>query len=235
MNFSDLRPGTKCFLKVVPEKCKLKEIVVATDDGYEFSVRKLAFQRNSELPDTLACYIKESFDGHPVVQQDLMYIISEKYEKGRTYTFTIRKLPKKKNELYGVEDSLGLIILMGGAPAGLSFGKKGTARFDLITPDKVRLRYAGNFEHKSPLEFRPVSYWLENARAPHFERIFLSMLKSEEAYAGIRNAYEASNADWIFMALKTFAGEITRYLISYRNNPRRFSMVLRGMEAARNI
>lgn len=235
MNFSDLRPGTKCFLKVVPEKCKLKEIVVATDDGYEFSVRKLAFQRNSELPDTLACYIKESFDGHPVVQQDLMYIISEKYEKGRTYTFTIRKLPKKKNELYGVEDSLGLIILMGGAPAGLSFGKKVTARFDLITPDKVRLRYAGNFEHKSPLEFRPVSYWLENARAPHFERIFLSMLKSEEAYAGIRNAYEASNADWIFMALKTFAGEITRYLISYRNNPRRFSMVLRGMEAARNI
>lgn len=63
MNFSDLRPGTKCFLKVVPEKCKLKEIVVATDDGYEFSVRKLAFQRNSELPDTLACYIKESYDG----------------------------------------------------------------------------------------------------------------------------------------------------------------------------
>lgn len=102
MNFSDLRPGTKCFLKEVPEKCKLKEIVVATDDGYEFSVRKLAFQRNSELPDTLACYIKESFDGHPVVQQDLMYIISEKYEKGRTYTFTIRKLPKKKNEFISV-------------------------------------------------------------------------------------------------------------------------------------
>ena len=234
MNFTEMNRGDKCDLRTVPEKCRMNSFVVVTDDGEEFELQKLKFQKHRDIPETLPCYVKDVKDGYVTVGQDIAKIIPQFYKQGGEYTFRIRSraFGGKAKKSYEVEDEYGLFFKLNSAPAGLPIGKKIQCRIERLDGVYVLLKYIGSADADLRLRFEPLAYWLDAVGVGRMEQVVRDNAELYPEYTETVGQYRSGNANWLFTMLDVFSSQITHYLISYKGNKQAYRHLFKAMDIA---
>ncbi|MCM1153441.1 MAG: ATP-binding protein [Muribaculum sp.] len=219
MNSSDLTKGTKCKLKVVPEKSTGNYFTVITDDGEDFQLPKIKFQKERDyIPDFLDIYVKDARDGYINLRQDLSVIIPLFYQAGKEYNFTIRGRRPGSNPGYEVEDNNGLFFTLPDAPAAMQKGRQVKCRVVKIHGSFVLLKYAGQLAREMKIPFRSIDDWLEDVNASNLKPIITSFLRNNPDFANAMSRLDNGKSDWIIAVISTFWNNITSYLTNARNS-----------------
>ncbi len=127
MNYDELTLGTNCDLSVVRNQYSNSNsnyFVVSTDDGHRFTVPKLQFQKTQDAPGSINCIVYDFKNGTPLIRQNLAYVISSYYEKGKVYDFTVKSPSPGNVTSFTLTDDKGFVFKLNNAPKSLLPGKK---------------------------------------------------------------------------------------------------------------
>ena len=204
-------------LPVVKEKCSNNYFVVTTADGEEFSILKLRYQKQQEIPDLLDVYVKDVRDGYVTVGQDISVIIPKFYSEGNEYFFKVMgKVPGKK-DVYNVSDENGLYFHLTKAPEFLPVHKTVKCKVEMIKGVFVLIKYAGSFEKHVKLQYICLKEWLNLiGHSEDFDMLDF-MMRHSPAFKDIVAKHDYLDSNWIFDAMAEFAQNVTKYLIAAKN------------------
>lgn len=236
MNSTDFKINEHCTLPLDKEKSRFNYFVVKTDDGEEYSIPKLKFQKDRPIPDTLDIYIKDIKDGYVYLRQDLSVIIRMFYKEGEEYDFKIKGKKIGKPGNFDVEDDNGLFFSLYNAPSSLTRGQIVKCKIQKIENAYVSLRYAGLLAQEMNLPFVDIDSWLRRInRNPRHSQSLLSWIEMTPGYEDVARQISRSEPRWIFTLLKNYAASITDLLIQARNQEKDWRKLLSFMDMARDI
>lgn len=236
MNSTDFKINEHCTLPVDKEKSRFNYFVVKTDDGEEYSIPKLKFQKDSPIPDTLDIYIKDIKDGYVYLRQDLSVIISMFYKEGEEYDFKIKGKKIGKRGSFDVEDDNGLYFSLYNAPASLMRGQTVKCKILKLEKAYVSLRYAGLLAQEMNLPFVTIDSWLRRInRNPIYAGPLLRWIESTPGYEDVSRQIDKNEPRWIFTLLKNYAASITDLLIQARSSRKNWTRLLSFMNMAQDI
>lgn len=217
MNSSELIQGHSYSFEVIKEYSYWKYFKVRTSDGKEFSLMKFKFQMNEPLPDYLRCYVKSMFP-KITLGQDLTHIISKFYVEGQEYNFVVKSERKDSDKFYELEDEHGLCFKLVHAPVSLLKGNNVKCRVERISGVNVVLKYVGKLSYKISLDFNDISTWLDNIGIHERHEAYIRIFESIPEFGHTLDLYDQENSMWIFELLRVSTMNMTRWLISCKDD-----------------
>lgn len=237
--YSDLTKGTHARLRVDKERSRENFFTVVTDDPYdtyeEFTLPKLKFQKNENVPDYLDIYVKEAKDGYVIIGQDLSVIIPKFYKEGEEYLFRIKGKKIGKPGAYEVEDDNGLYFTLNKAPEGLARGKVLKCKVVKMSKMFVFLKYSGLLAQKIKLQFRDLRSWLSVINQEVNTKKVKLFLSTIPDLSPALEQLENSDPDWIFTALHIFSQNVTKFFIDTKGDKTKMNFIRETMKMAIDI
>ena len=236
MYYNELALGTLCDLKVIGKNTGNNYFVVSTDDGHSFSVPKLKFQKNSEIPQYISCVVVKIKNGTPIIRQNLSRIISSMYAKGKSYDFTIKAASPGNVSSYSLIDDNGFVFKLNNAPKNLIAGKKIKCRVEAVAGTNVKLSYQGQLSKPIDIAFHTPDQWLELSGCRHTTPYYKAFTEFPD-FTSSRLEFNARNPLWIFTALREFTEAVPSWLdsLDYDANRKDLSTLKRLVRAMTRV
>lgn len=173
---------------------------IVTKGEMEYSVRMLAFQKQSPLPETLCCAVKEVNDkGQPVFVQDFATLYAQFYKEGETYTFQVRKdfTETQPYGYYEVGDNFGFYFkLFNYGTARLKIKQFIRCKVASLKGRALSLALSEEEETVLPPELEEIQ------SAIHIPEALASWCKHSPSIKPLRDSYISGNSQWLRESVK---------------------------------
>ena len=226
---TDLKQGYSYSFKLIKEQSQNKFFRVRTDDGEEFKILKFKFQQNQPLPEEIQCYVKSLYP--LTLSQDISVHISNFYEEGEEYSFTVKDLLREDCSQYELKDDHGLCFKLSNAPVPLAKGTRVRCRVLKIKDAYVNLKYIGSLGSKFSLEFHTIEQWLNLLEIKNFKPgYFKKLLEVIPEFQPVLLKYENRVPGWTLDLLQICTINITEWLVACRDDLKKLRKICERLE-----
>ncbi|MCD8385772.1 MAG: ATP-binding protein [Bacteroidales bacterium] len=201
---------------------------IQTPNG-EIHLKKLPFQKNAPLPDTLSCRLKGFNGPNLVLGHNMPRYVSEFYadgfSKGQEFEFKVVSRPNDNHGFYRLEDQNGLQFKLQEQKTQFAIGQSVKCKFEFLDPTVYILRRSDADSQLKMFTMRDIARVI-NIKGWAVEKLDRQVREIPE-FAKAIEELDNGQPSWIFTALRASRSLIPRWFTQ--------SMASMPYEQVRNV